>query len=187
MTGVQTCALPISLDYLGHTRTAMPSGGGWGQGFDLGAVWVGGGFEIGLGANDVGSQVRWRVEESDVKRDSITGDVKSTVTARDVPLTTTIPPSYSLTAARHLGGTLVAADAVWDEYDATYHLGAERWLGPIALRAGGSLDAEQIVQYAGGVGIKLGRLGVDTGVATNSRNLSHERGVELCLGLALYH
>ncbi len=178
---------PVTIDYLGNTRTALPTGGGWGQGFDLGAVWVGGGFEFGVGANDVGSQLRWKVEESVVRRDSVTGDVRSTVTARDVPLTSEIPPSYSVTASRSFGGTLVAADGVWSEYESSYHLGAERWVGPVALRAGGSLDAERIVQYACGVGFKLGRLGLDTGVATNSRNLSHDRGVELSLGLALYH
>jgi hypothetical protein len=178
---------PVALDYVGYARTAMPSGGGWGQGFDLGAVWVTGDLELGVGANDLGSEIQWRVEESIVRRDSVSGDLKRTVTAKDVALTSKLPPSYSLTAARRFGGTLVAADVVRGVYDVTYHVGAERWHGPVALRAGTSLDAEQQVQFAGGLGFKLGRFGVDTGVATNSRNLSHDRGLELCLGLALYH
>jgi hypothetical protein len=178
---------PVALDYLGYTRTAMPADGGWGQGFDLGTVWIVRGFEIGVGANDVGSRINWKVEESVMQRDSVSGDVKSTTLAKGVAFTSEIPATYNITVARRFGGSLIAADAEKGIFDTTYHLGAEHWVGPVALRAGTSLDGQQQVQYGGGVGVKFGRLGADAGVATNSRNLSHERGVELCVGLALYH
>jgi hypothetical protein len=177
---------PVALDYVGHLRTAGPADGGWGQGFDLGAVWVVRGFEIGVGANDLATRVRWNVEESLARRDSATNEIKSTVVARDVALTSEIPPTYTVTAARRFGGTLIAADAVRGLFVTTFHLGAEHWLGPVAVRAGGSLDADRSLQYAGGLGFRFWRLGVDAGVATHSRNLSHERGVELGAGLALY-
>ena len=175
-------ASPVELDYVAHIRTAVPADGGWGEGYDVGAVWVVNGFEIGVGANDLATRVRWSVEERIATRDSVTNEVKSTVVARDVALTSEIPPTYTVTAAKRLGGTLVAANAVRGLFDTTFHLGAERWVGPLALRAGGSLDAERKLQYAGGLGLKLWRLGVDAGVATHSRNLSHERGVELGVG-----
>ena len=178
---------PVEIDYQGFTRTAMPANGGWGQGFDAGVVWIAKGFEVGVGANDLGSRLRWKVEESTMQRDSVTGDVKSTVIAQGVDFTSELPATYMVTAQRRFGGLLVAADAQRGLFDTTVHLGAEQWVGPIALRAGGSLDGEQQVQYAGGVGFKVWRIGADAGVATNSRNLSHERGVELCVGLALYH
>lgn len=178
---------PVALDYVGYTRTALPSDGGWGQGLDLGTVWIVRGFEIGVGANDVVSRVNWKVEESVMQRDSASGDVKSTTLARGVAFTSEIPATYNVTIAKRFGPSLIAADAERGVFDTTYHLGAERWLGPVALRAGGSLDGQQQVQYGGGVGVKFGRFGADAGIATNSRNLSHDRGVELCVGLALYH
>ena len=178
---------PVEIDYLGFTRTAMPSDGGWGQGFDAGVVWIARGFEVGVGANDLSSRINWKVEESIVQRDSVTGNVNSTVTAQGVPFTSELPTTYVVTAQRRFGGTLLAADAVRGIFDTTFHVGAEQWVGPLALRAGGSLDGEQQVQYAGGVGFKLGRIGADAGVSTHSRNLSRERGVELCVGLSLYH
>ena len=178
---------PVELDYVGYTRSALPSDGGWGQGLDLGGVWIIHGFEIGVGANDVASRVNWKVEESVMQRDSVTGDVKRTTLATGVAFTSEIPATYNVTVARRFGRSMIAADAERGVFDTTYHLGAERWMGPVALRAGGSLDGQQQVQYAGGVGLKFGRLGADAGVATHSRNLSHERGVELCVGLALYH
>ena len=122
-----------------------------------------------------------------MQRDSVTGDVKSTVIARGVAFTSEIPATYNLTVAKRFGHSTLAADAERGVFDTSYHAGLEQWIGPLALRAGGSLDGDQRVQYAGGLGVKLGRLGADAGVATHSRNLSHDRGVELCVGLALYH
>ena len=46
-------------------------------------------------------------------------------------------------------------------------------------------DANKMLQYAGGTGLRLGPLGVDLAVASHSRNISRERGLELGAGLAL--
>ena len=56
----------------------------------------------------------------------------------------------------------------------------------MALRTGAGIDANRRLQFGGGLGIKLARFGVDLAVATNSRNLTRERGLELGAGLALY-
>jgi hypothetical protein len=178
---------PVELDYLGRLRTAGPAAGGWGQALDLGLVWLVRGWEVGVGANDLGARVGWKVEESVAARDSATGEIVRVVTGEDVPFTSEIPASVTVNAARRFGRTTVAADVVHAMDAVTTHLGVEHWLPFVALRAGAGLDSRGAVQYAGGLGLKLGRFGVDAAVASHSRNLSRERGLELGLGLALYH
>ena len=73
------------------------------------------------------------------------------------------------------------------DQDTQSHLGLERWWGPIALRTGAGLDPNHLVQYGGGLGARLGRFGVDVALATNSRNLTRERGLELGAGFSFYH
>jgi hypothetical protein len=55
------------------------------------------------------------------------------------------------------------------------------------VRAGTCLDANALLQYSVGTGLRFGNLGVDLAVGSNSRNLSRERGLELGAGLAFYH
>jgi hypothetical protein len=177
---------PINLDYVGAMRTAGPDGGGWGRGLDLGLVWVSDRFELGVGINDLASRLDWRVEESLTVRDSVTDDFVRQVIAEDVPFTSALPRRSTLNTSVRLGNSTIAGDVVRCLERTLVHLGVESWLGPIPLRTGCSLDANRKIQYAGGTGLKLGRFGVDVAVATHSRNLSHERGVELAAGLALY-
>jgi hypothetical protein len=177
---------PINLEYAGTTRTAGPEGGGWGRGLDLGLVWVSNRFEVGVGIDDVASRLEWRVEESVAFRDSVTDDFVREVIAEDVPFTSELPRRSTANASVRLGRSTIAGDVVRSMDRTLAHLGTESWLGPIALRTGCSLDANRQIQYAGGTGLKLGRFGVDVAIATHSRNLSHERGVELAAGLALY-
>lgn len=177
---------PINLDYLGVLRTAGSADGGWGHGLDLGAVWILDGFEAGLGVNDVVSRLGWKVEESVARRDSAAGDFARVILARDVPFTSQLPRTATLNLAYRFGRTLLAADVIHGMEQVTGHLGAETWFGFLALRGGAGIDANEQLQLGGGMGVKLGRVGVDLAVATNSRNLTRERGVELGAGLALY-
>lgn len=178
---------PVTLDYLGRYRTADLSEGGWGQAWDAGVVWLARGYEFGVGVNDIASRIDWRVEESVATRDSATGEIVRTVTGTGVPFTSEIPVSVTVNAARTFGRTTVAADVVHAMDRVTAHVGVEHWLPLLALRAGSSIDPDGTLQYAGGLGFKLGRFGVDAALASHSRNLSRERGLELGLGLALYH
>jgi hypothetical protein len=177
---------PLELDYVAPLRQAGPGDGGFGQSFDLGAVWLSSGFELGVGVNDIGSRLPWRVEESLAQRDSASGEVRTTVIARDVSYTSTLPTTVTVNASRSFGGTLVAADLVNGMLGTSYHVGAERWFGLFAIRSGFSVDTEHKLQFAGGGGVKLGKLGLDLGATSHSRNLSSERGIELGAGLALY-
>ncbi|TFG89605.1 MAG: hypothetical protein E4H17_00325 [Gemmatimonadales bacterium] len=173
---------PLDANLQSHSYTTGPEGGGLGRGLDLGAVWMAGGVEIGLGVNDIGTTFDWRVKETWARDDT------TEVVATDAPLTSTVPTTAVANAAMRIGRFLVAGDIVRGIHVTTGHLGAETWLGKaLALRAGASVDANELIQYSGGAGLRLGNIGVDLAVASHSRNLSRERGLELGAGLTSYH
>jgi hypothetical protein len=188
-TGDEILAIdPVNIDYVGHHFDTGPEGGRFGRGLDLGAVWMAGGLEAGLGVNDIGTTFDWRVRETVTTNDPVTGDYVQQVIASDVPLTSHVPATATANAAAHVGRFLLAGDVVRGVHVTTGHLGAETWLGgSLALRAGAFVDGNSLVQYTAGTGLRLGVLGVDLAVASNSRNLSRERGLELGAGLAFYH
>ena len=177
---------PIDLQYAGAFRTAGPGDAGWGRGLDLGVVWLGGGFEIGLGLNDIATRIDWRVEESVTVHDSATGDYQRQVVRTDVPYTSEVPQVTTFNVAKTFGRVLVAADVTRGRAGTSGHVGVETWMGLVALRSGASVDENQLLQCAGGVGVRLGRVGADLALATHSRNLSRERGLELAAGLSFY-
>ena len=173
---------PVDANFRSHHYETGPDGGGFGRGLDLGVVWMAGGVEVGLGVNDIGTTFDGRVKESRVRDDS------TEVIGTDEPLKSKVPTTAVANAATHVGRFLVAGDVARGIYVTTGHLGAETWLNKaVAVRAGASLDANQLIQYSVGTGLRLGNIGVDLAVASNSRNLSRERGLELGAGLAFYH
>ena len=135
----------------------------------------------------IGTQIDWNVQESVMERDSVTNETKKTVLHESVPFTSTVSKTVTLNVAKRIGPATLAADIVQTQEHTTWHTGMETWLGLIALRAGANIDTYQQLQYATGVGLKLGKIGLDLAVASNSRNLSRERGLELGAGLAWYH
>jgi hypothetical protein len=177
---------PVDVRYAGHYYDTGPDGGRLGRGLDLGAVWLGAGFEVGLGVNDLGTRFDWRVRESVAYSDTASGEYVQQVIARGRSHASTVPVTVAANAAARAGRFLLAADVVRGVNATTGHAGAETWLGRYALRGGAFLDPNQIVQFSVGTGVRFGRLGLDLALATNSRNLSRERGLELGAGLALY-
>ncbi len=178
---------PVDVRYLGHVYDAGPEGGGFGRGLDLGAVWVLPGIEIGLGVNDIGTTFDWKARESWVHNDAATGDIVQNVVAEDVARASTVPVTAAANVATQVGPVLLAGDVVRGVTATTGHAGAEIWVtGWLALRAGGYVDPQQTFQYTAGTGLRFGFIGVDLAVASNSRNLSRERGLELGAGLAFY-
>ncbi len=179
---------PLDLNLAGRMRTAEQfTDGGIGHGFDAGVVFVAHGVEVGVAANDLGTSIDWKVKETRTAKDSASGDYKTTTIATGQAYTSTIPASYLLTAATHVGDFYVAADAQRDGLEqVTGHVGAEVWLGPLALRGGAWDDTRKQVQVSGGVGLRLGRIGFDVAVATNQENLTRERTLDLGAGLSWY-
>jgi hypothetical protein len=184
VTGTPLFDESLDANFQSHSYATGPEGGGLGRGLDLGAVWMARGTEIGLGVNDIGTTFDWRVEETWTDDDPDTEDIVK----KDVALTSKVPTTAVANAATRMGRFLVAADIVRGIHVTTGHLGAETWLNKtFAVRAGTYLDANTMLQYSVGSGLRFGNLGVDLAIASNSRNLSRERGLELGAGLAFYH
>jgi hypothetical protein len=178
---------PVNINYRGHYYETGPEGGSFGRGLDLGTVWMAGGSEVGLGVNDIGTVFHWRVKESIAYNEPGSGDYVQQEIATDVPLRSTVPTTAVANAATRVGRFLVAGDVVRGVNVTIWHLGAETWLGKaLALRAGAYVDANEMLQYSAGTGLRLGVIGVDLAVASHSRNLARERGLELGAGLAFY-
>lgn len=175
----------VDVGYQGLMRDALPEDGGFGRGFDVGAVAVLGALELGCGVNDLATRIDWRVRETRMDRDS-TGEYTSTTLAEGVPFTSEVPTTVVGSAALRLGRVTLAADVVKGAIATVGHAGAELWLGPLALRGGAEYDANQQVQGSGGLGLRIGRVGIDGAVATHSRDVTRERGMDLGVGLAWY-
>jgi hypothetical protein len=175
----------LDLRYTGRFHDATPDGGGWGSGVDAGAVWTLGALEMGVAMDDIGTRIPWKLRETVAYRDSASGDYKTQVVGENESFTSEIPATMVANAAWHAGRWLAAGDVRRNVIATTAHAGLERWLGPVGLRAGGALDANQRVQYSGGVGLQFGRLGLDLAVATHNRNLENRRALELGVGLEM--
>jgi hypothetical protein len=186
VTGDTLFTNPVDINFTGMLRRAEPGDGGWGAGLDLGAVWVGNGLELGVGVNDVATRIGWKVRESVVYNDPVSGDYVEQVLRDQVPFTSRIPAVVTVNAALQLGRVLLAGDVVSGVNNTQGHLGAELWTGPWALRAGSSIDAEQLLQGSCGAAYRFGRLGLDVALSTHSRNLTRERALELGAGLSFY-
>ena len=180
---------PVAFDMVARTRYAAvgeAGGAGHGYGADLGAVLFWNNFEIGVGMNDVASEIHW---ETTVKRhvysDSL-NEFVSTVEAVDEDFTSRIPVTTTINVAKRMGPTTIAADVVDNELYTGIHLGAETWVGMVALRAGTYRDSNGHWLVAGGTGIRFGGIGLDLAVASHRRNVEESSAAELSASLTLY-
>jgi hypothetical protein len=175
----------VAVDYDVLYRTADPSSGGMGYGLDLGAACLAGPIELGVGVNDVRTEIAWRVRESEITRDSL-GNQVTRLIGTNQAFTSTVPTTVTANALTRVGPLLLAADAVRGPLAWTAHVGAEQRFGTLAVRGGLALDENQLVQYSAGTGVRFGFVGVDLALATNSHNLARVRVLELGAGLTLY-
>ena len=178
---------PVNLRYYGSLREAHPRDGRWGEGVDLGMVWFRRGIEFGVGINDISTRLRWKVKESIAYTDTVTDEIVQKTLRDSVDFTSKVPTTYTANAATHVGRWLLAVDIQRGVRSTTAHVGGETGWRGMMVRAGAGLDADQLLQVAGGVGLRFGPVGLDLALATQSRNLSHERGLDLGAGLEFYH
>lgn len=182
---------PVTAAYVADIRRTreVAIGSGQGAGADLGVALFVNRLEIGVGVSDVGSTIRW--DETDLTRstyDSVS-DVEQTVDVESgaeytsrFPVTGTLNLAYR-TGSLLLGGTLDrTANERWIP-----RAGIEAWTGPVPLRGGVYLDTYKQLQFTAGSGFKLGPIGLDVALATNSRGITTRRGLELAASLALYN
>jgi hypothetical protein len=180
---------PVSFDMTAVTRHAAiggDGGTGHGLGADVGTVLFYRNFELGVGVNDLGSEIDWSTTvKSHTYSDSL-NEFSTALVGRDVDFTSRIPATLTVNVAKRMGSMTVAADIVDSELRTMVHMGIERWLGMIALRGGAYRDSNGRWQATGGTGLRFGSIGVDLAVATHSRNVEEKRAAELCASLTLY-
>ena len=180
---------PVAFDMVAVTRyAAIGEAGGTGHGYgaDLGAVFFWNNFEIGVGVNDVASEIHW---ETTVRRhvynDSL-NEFMTSVLAVDEDFTSRIPATTTINVARRMGPTTIAADVVDNELYTGVHVGAETWMGMVALRGGAYRDSNGSWNVTGGTGVRFGGIGLDLAIATHRRNVEDSRATELSASLTLY-
>jgi hypothetical protein len=183
---------PVTAAYVADLRRLEETkfGAGKGVGADVGVAVFVNRLEIGVGVQDLGSTITW--DETDLTRSTYDSesDVEQTVDLEDdvefksrFPVTGSLNLTYRMANRLLVGGTLDrTSNERWIP-----RAGVEAWAGPIPLRAGVYLDTYTQLQFTAGSGVRLGPVGVDLALATNSRGITTSRGLELAASLALYH
>jgi len=180
---------PVAFDMVARTRyAAVGEAGGMGHGYgaDVGAVLFWNNFELGVGINDVGSEISWDTTvKQHVYSDSL-NEFGTTLLAVDEDFTSRIPATTTINVAKRMGPTTIAADLVDNELSTGVHVGAETWVGKFALRGGFYRDSNGRWQVAGGTGVRFGGIGLDLAVASHGRYVEETRQTELSASLTLY-
>jgi len=156
---------------------------GHGVGGDIGAVWVSGPLELGVGVNDIGATITW----PDTRQDSVFyHDSTYSKPLPNAETKTELPVAYVANLAYTIGTTTLAADLVNNGRGTTLHLGGEKRLGLVALRGGVSRDQRKRLEFGWGGGVRLGGISLDLGFWTHSNSLSNERGITMATSLSIY-
>ncbi len=168
------------------TRVSRFGRFGNGFGFDAGVAWRRRGLDVGLGVRDLASQVHWTgTEVEHTYLDDVTGELQTETVATGENYTSRLPTQTALNAAWTGTTTTLAADVVTSRWGTSLHAGAERRIGPLALRAGMLTDSEWRLQYAWGAGVGAGHVWLDVGFQTHNRSITGERGLTLGTSLAI--
>jgi hypothetical protein len=178
---------PLDVTFDGWTRYAPFGNLGNGLGLDAGVAYRRGPWDFGLGVRDLGSRVYWGatvVEHSYL--DEATGEMVNETVAEDEPYTHHLPTQTTLNVGWSGSRTQVGADLTTSRWGTTTHLGAERRLGLVALRAGLLTDARRKLQYACGFGVGMARLWFDVGLQSHAYAMTDERGWTLGTSFAIH-
>lgn len=177
---------PLDVGYDALTRVSRFGRFGNGFGFDAGVAWRRRGLDVGLGVRDLASQVHWTgTEVEHTYLDDATGELRTETVATGENYTSRLPTQTALNAAWTGATTTLAADVVTSRWGTSLHAGAERRIGPLALRAGMLTDSEWRLQYAWGAGVGAGHVWLDVGFQTHNRSITGERGLTLGTSLAI--
>jgi hypothetical protein len=179
---------PTPVGSVDYQYTNHPGGHfGTGMGGDVGFVVIQGPIEFGMGVNDLGATITWPLTRlARVRYDQATNQFVDSVLADSVRTKTKMPVSYIGNVAYTTGNITFGANLVNSGRKTVMHVGAETKAGPFAIRGGISRDQRKLLQFGWGGGVRLGFLGLDVGFATNSNNLSSERGIVMATSLTIY-
>ncbi|MGH7568193.1 MAG: hypothetical protein ACREL9_04350 [Gemmatimonadales bacterium] len=180
---------PLTEDIAARIRKSeLGNSLGTGFGGDIGLVWISGPIEIGLGVNDIGALLTWSDTKIDSLRWDATGDsIVTTTIANGVESKTKLPVAYVANVAFGVGeGTTVGADIVDNGRGTAIHVGGEKRLGALALRAGVARDQRKRMQFGWGGGVRFGPVSLDVGFFTHSNSFSDARGITMATSFSIY-
>jgi len=181
---------PVTIDLTGTTRYASlagPGGLGHGYGLDAGAVFYWNNFELGVGVSDLGDQIHYDAEVSNLEYDYLQNAYQDSTTSTGSGFTIRIPTTTTINVAKRTGPMTIAADVALDnEFAVRYHVGVERWFGPLAARTGTFRDAAGNWQVAVGSGYRFRGVGLDAAIATRSQGSDESREAELLTSFTIY-
>lgn len=176
---------PLDVDYDATTRYAPFGRVGNGVGFDTGVAYRTRHLDVGVGIRDLGSRIRWGSTDVEHSYFDEATDQEVTETLPSSPYTVRLPTTTTFNVAWSGTRTVLAADVTTNRWATEFHAGAERRVGPLALRSGVLTDSKSRVQYAWGLGLGLGAVWLDLGFQTHHRSITGERGLTFGTSLAL--
>lgn len=177
---------PLDVGYEAEYRYATLGTVGNGIGVDAGIGYRHGALDFGFGLRDIGSHIFWGKTTLERARvDALTNQVETSVVEYGQPYTQRLPLQATLNAAWSGYHTTLAGDVTTSRFGTELHLGAERLVGPIALRSGLRTDTQARLQYAGGVGLGFSRVWLDVGLSSHNQTFTSQRGLTLGTSLSL--
>jgi hypothetical protein len=179
---------PLDVDFSGVSTTSAPDGAaipGHGTGIDIGAAAFLGGYEVGLGVTNVMTKIHWKADRELHVLDDSTDEVETYTIAEDFDYTSKVPAIVVLNAARRWGGMTLAFDVEKGVTRTTFHAGFEMPVRNVAARTGMWLDANGKLQFSGGAGFHVWRVGMDLALFTSSSVLTGDRAVDLAVSFRL--
>jgi hypothetical protein len=179
-------ANPLDINYDAMTRYANFGQMGNGFGLDLGLAYRRGAIDLGMGVRDLASQVTWsRTTLEHSYLDNATNEMVTERLAENSSYTLHLPTQTTCNVAWTGKRTVLAADVTTSRWATLLHAGAERLLGPVAVRGGLRTDERHMLQYSGGLGLGLGPVWLDLALQTHGFAVTSERGLTLGTSLAL--
>ena len=158
---------PLDVGYDATMRYSSFGSIGNGIGFDVGAGYRMGAVDFGIGLRDLGTQVHWGSTTLEQARlDEQTNEVVTETLESNSAYVQKIPMQSTFNVAWSGRKTQVSADLTTSSLNSSLHLGAERRLGPLAVRGGLHTDGNAAVQYSWGAGVGFSRLWFDLGFQT---------------------
>jgi hypothetical protein len=177
---------PMDVGYTATSRYSSFGSIGNGIGVDVGAGYRLGAVDFGIGLRDLGSQVHWgstTLEQATL--DQQTNEVLTETLESNSSYVQKIPMQSTFNVAWTGRRTSVSADLTTSRLESALHLGAERRLGPVAVRGGLYTDNNADLQYAWGAGVGFSRVWFDLGFQTHNRTFTGERGLILGSSIAI--
>ena len=177
---------PLDVGYEARMRYSSFGSIGNGIGLDVGAGYRLGAVDFGIGLRDLGSQVHWgstTLERATL--DEQTNEVVTQTLETNSSYVQKIPMQSTFNVAWTGRSTLVSADLTTSRLNSSLHFGAERRLGPLAVRGGLHTDVNAEVQYSWGAGVGVSHLWFDLGFQTHNRTFTGERGLIMGSSIAI--